>query len=169
MTLGETESSPAPVCGKARCDAAVTELLRRAFYDRRTVSLRVRALAVPAAVSAVCAGASGAAAPLIVAPGTAPAVASVTQVVAGSNRDSKPRNGSIVYASQRFAGQVNWLYVMGPNGARQALWAVCVTLTHQRGRLTRGGWSLRRVVWSTAFPAVGRRTSCAQTAHICAG
>ena len=88
-------------------------------YDRRTVSLRVIALALLAAVSAVCAGASGAAAPLVAAPGTAPVVSSGTQVAAGSTRDSKPRNGSIVYASQRFAGQVNWLYVMGPNGAQE--------------------------------------------------
>ena len=78
------------------------------------------ALAVLAAVSAPCAGASGEAAPLVAAQGTARAVStSDTQVAAGSTRDSKLRNGSIVYASQRFAGQVNWLYVMGPNGEQQ--------------------------------------------------
>jgi TolB protein len=47
------------------------------------------------------------------------AVPSGARVAAGSASGSRPRNGSIVYANQRVANQVNWLYVMGPNGAGQ--------------------------------------------------
>ena len=45
------------------------------------------------------------------------AVPSGAHVAAGSAPGSRPRNGSIVYVSQRAGNQANWLYEMAPNGA----------------------------------------------------
>src|SRR5207247_8503735 len=83
------------------------------------MTFRMATLALVAVVGAACVGASGASRPLVAIPGKVFVMPSLARDAAGSARTSKPRNGLIVYGSERAVNHVYWLYVMAPNGAQQ--------------------------------------------------